>query len=79
MNEYLENIGKRARAAQFKLSVLSTEDKNKGLKAVADKLCEKASDIIEKNKIDVENANACRGMHTVLYKRGIYHVYVRGI
>ena len=58
MNEYLENIGKRARAAQFKLSVLSTEDKNKGLKAVADKLCEKASDIIEKNKIDVENAKA---------------------
>lgn len=58
MNEYLENIGKRARAAQFKLSVISTEDKNKGLKAVADALVSKASDIIEKNAIDVENAKA---------------------
>lgn len=48
--------GKKAKQASFTLAQLSSNDKNKGLKAVADALLENENAIIEANKIDVSNA-----------------------
>lgn len=56
MNEYLDNIGKRARAAQFELNRVSTNEKNRALKAVADALVANSAELISANSIDVKNA-----------------------
>ncbi|MBQ8533818.1 MAG: glutamate-5-semialdehyde dehydrogenase [Clostridia bacterium] len=51
--EILEN----ALAAKPAVSVLSTEQKNRGLECMADALCEHTSDIIAANKTDLDNAS----------------------
>ncbi|GKX30058.1 gamma-glutamyl phosphate reductase [Vallitalea longa] len=55
MNE-LNIKGQKAKKSSFTLAQLSSNDKNKGLKAVADAILLNEKDIIEANKIDVSNA-----------------------
>ena len=52
---YLENIGKRAKAAAKSLSVASSEAKNKALVAISNALKENSEKIINQNKIDLAN------------------------
>ena len=53
MNEYLNEIGKKAQTASKKMAVMSGEDKDKGLMAAADALVEKAEYILSENAKDV--------------------------
>lgn len=48
-------LGVRAKGTKRYLSLISTEDKNKALVAIADALVENQNEIIEANKIDLEN------------------------
>jgi len=52
----LELLGKRAKAASATLNTLDEKVKNDALKAVANKLREKASFLIEENAFDIKNA-----------------------
>ena len=45
----------KAKAAKYKVALLSTEAKNKGILAVADALEKNSADIISANKIDMAN------------------------
>ena len=56
MNDYLKDIGMRARAAAAKMNLAGVADKNRGLAAVSRALNERAEEIIEANRIDVEAA-----------------------
>lgn len=56
LNEYLEGLGKRAKKCQFEMNVLSTEVKNKALIKVAEALIENTDELIEANKIDVDES-----------------------
>jgi glutamate-5-semialdehyde dehydrogenase len=47
-----------AKEASYKLTTVTTETKNKALDAIATALVVKADEIIEANKIDIENARA---------------------
>lgn len=51
----LTEIGKRAKDAAAKLAVISTEDKNRILLAMANALRENCDKILEANAIDIEN------------------------
>lgn len=53
--EYLINLGKKAKEASNLLNNLGQEDKNSGLKKVAELIIEREDGIIEANKIDVAN------------------------
>ncbi|MBQ6530670.1 MAG: glutamate-5-semialdehyde dehydrogenase [Clostridia bacterium] len=55
MNELIEK-GTLARDASYKLVSVSTVTKDNALEAIAKALCDKADEIIEANKIDIENA-----------------------
>ena len=50
--------GKKAKAASFKLAVLSTEEKNNALLKIADSLEKYSSYILEENARDIKNAKA---------------------
>ncbi|MCR5302659.1 MAG: glutamate-5-semialdehyde dehydrogenase [Lachnospiraceae bacterium] len=52
----LNEAGKRAKEAAFLLQSLSEEEKNKGLRAVADALCDNAQTVISENRRDIEKA-----------------------
>jgi len=52
----LEDTGKRAKEASYVLQLLSTEEKNKGLMAIADALVENAEAIISENEKDYKLA-----------------------
>ena len=52
----LELLGKRAKVASATLNTLDEKVKNDALKAVANKLREKASFLIEENAFDIKNA-----------------------
>lgn len=54
--EYLDNLGSLAKEASYYMNTLSTDDKNRGLRAVADALKKNADRIIEANAIDVKKA-----------------------
>lgn len=66
--EYLENIGKRAKAASRKLAKLGQSEKNAALIAAADALVENAGSIISENVKDVQAAKE-RGMKESLIDR----------
>ena len=68
MNEYLVDIGKRARDCQFKMNLLSTEVKNEALVKVADALVANAATLLEANKLDVE-ASRVNGVKESLIDR----------
>ena len=52
----LQNIGELAKQASRKLAILSSDDKNSALEAMAEELIINAGEIISANIIDVENA-----------------------
>ncbi len=53
---YIEEIGKRAKAASYKIAKLSMGEKVEALNAVAKSIVESSKEILEANKIDIENA-----------------------
>lgn len=66
--DYLESLGVRAKRASEVLSRLDPASKNLGLRAAADALKKNAADILEANKIDIENARA-KGVKEALIDR----------
>ncbi|MDO5291829.1 MAG: glutamate-5-semialdehyde dehydrogenase [bacterium] len=54
--EYLVELGKKAKAASTKMNVLSQQQKNDGLKAVAQALVANKDRILKANEVDVKNA-----------------------
>ena len=64
----VELIGKRAKAASKKTAVLTTVERNNALRSVGDALIKHSDEIIEANKIDIENARA-NGMKPALLDR----------
>ncbi len=54
----VSELGKRAKATQAFLSMATTDDKNKALRAIAVSLIENQDKIIAANKIDLENGKA---------------------
>lgn len=64
----LEEIGKRAAAAKFEMQTLSTEKKDKALRAIAKALQERGSEILESNAKDLKIAEE-NGMNSGLLDR----------
>ena len=64
----IELIGNRAKAASKKTAVLTTVERNNALRSVGDALIKHSDEIIEANKIDIENARA-NGMKPALLDR----------
>lgn len=65
---YLEELGKKAATAKYEVQVLTTEEKNNALKAVADALISNTDFIIKENAIDLKNGEE-NGMHPGLIDR----------
>lgn len=55
IHEIMEDMGKKAKIAERSLAIASEELKNKALTGIADALVTYAKDIVEANKIDLEN------------------------
>ena len=53
MNEYLETLGKKAKAASREVAKMSVNDKNRGLLTISKELVDKSQDILEENEKDV--------------------------
>lgn len=53
--ESVRDICSKAKACKYSLAKMSTDDKNRGLKAVAKALVNNAADIISANEIDMKN------------------------
>ena len=51
----VKELGIKARKTQTFLSTVTTEDKNRALLNIADKLCERSDEIIKANAVDLEN------------------------
>lgn len=64
----LTTMGQKAVAAKYSLQVLNTEEKNRALMATAAKLIEKQDDILNANRVDIENGEK-NGMHQGLLDR----------
>lgn len=56
MENYMEILGKRAKAASRESARLGTEDKNRGLLAVAEELCAQSAYLLEENEKDLRAA-----------------------
>ena len=68
MNEYIETLGKNAKTAAPFLVQCDTQTKNNALSEIARRLNENAKELIEANKLDVENARK-NGMSEALIDR----------
>ena len=66
--DYLESLGKRAKAASVKLNVLDATKKNLGLRAAARALVRESEAIINANRLDLDEAVA-NGMSDALLDR----------
>ncbi|MXP54651.1 glutamate-5-semialdehyde dehydrogenase [Pantoea sp. Seng] len=64
----LEEMGKAARAASYKLAELSTEQKNQVLLTIADRLEAESADILAANELDLADARQ-NGMSAALLDR----------
>lgn len=64
----LEQMGQKAVKAKYEIQLLKTEEKNKALRVVAQKLLERKDFIIEKNALDIQ-AGKEKGMHSGLLDR----------
>ena len=64
----LTEIGKRVKKASVKLAVLSTEDKNRILKAIAKAIRENCDKIVKANELDLDNGRK-NGMSEALLDR----------
>jgi glutamate-5-semialdehyde dehydrogenase len=58
MENYMEILGKRAKDASRKSAKLGTDEKNKGLLAVADALCRQCEYLLAENEKDIKQAEA---------------------
>lgn len=77
--EYLNSIGKRAKAASFIMNGLGVADKNRGLQAVSKALLAREAEIMEANAKDVENAMA-NGVKSALVDRlRLNHARIAGM
>ncbi len=65
---YLTELGKKAAKAKYEVQILSTEEKNKALKEVADALVANTDFILKQNAIDLKNGEE-NGMHPGLIDR----------
>ena len=65
---YLTELGKKAAKAKYEVQILSTEEKNKALKAVAEALVANTEYILKQNAIDLKNGEE-NGMHPGLIDR----------
>ena len=72
---YLEELGKKAAAAKYEMQVLTTEEKNNALKAVADALIANTDFIIKENAIDLKNGEE-NGMHAEVPPTSLQYVPV---
>ena len=68
MNEYIETLGKKAKAAAPVLAVCDTDKKNAVLSEIAKRLGESVEAITEANKSDIENARK-NGMSEAMIDR----------
>ena len=68
MNSELIALGSRAKKAAASLAVVSTAQKNRALLSIADLLEQKSGQILENNRIDIENAGA-NGIAEVMIDR----------
>ncbi|TCK98233.1 glutamate-5-semialdehyde dehydrogenase [Natranaerovirga hydrolytica] len=68
MSNELITKGKQAKSVSRKLSLLSSQQKNDGLTAVAEALVERENEILEANKKDLKNAKE-KGITGALYDR----------
>ena len=68
MSEYLNAIGARAKAAASQMNRLGVADKNRGLAAVSEALKQRAKEIVEANRLDVEQAKE-KGVKSSLIDR----------
>ena len=68
LNEYIETLGKNAKTAAPFLVQCGTQTKNNALSEIARRLNQNAKEIIEANKLDVENARK-NGMSEALIDR----------
>lgn len=58
MENYMEILGKRAKDASRESAKLGTDEKNKGLFAVADELCKQSAYLLSENEKDVQAAES---------------------
>lgn len=58
MENYMEILGKRAKDASRASAKLGTDEKNKGLFAVADELCKQSAYLLSENEKDVQEAES---------------------
>ncbi len=65
---YLTELGKKAAAAKYEVQLLTTAEKNKALKAVAEALIANTDNILTQNSIDLKNGEET-GMHPGLIDR----------
>ena len=68
MNEYMETLGKKAKDAAPFLAQCGTQTKNNALSEIARRLNQNTKEIIEANRLDVENARK-NGMSEALIDR----------
>lgn len=57
INQYMQQVGKQARAASRQLAAANTGDKNNALLRIHDKLKEAKADILAANKIDMDKGH----------------------
>ena len=57
INQYMQQVGKQAKAASRQLAAANTGDKNNALLRIHDKLKEAKADILAANKIDMDNGH----------------------
>lgn len=58
MENYMEILGKRAKDTSRESAKLGTDEKNKGLFAVADELCKQSAYLLSENEKDVQEAES---------------------
>ena len=68
MNNYLDSLGRKAKAASFELSIMDTDTKNSALKEVAKALIDHTDELIRANAEDMKKAKAS-GMEEALLDR----------
>ncbi len=76
---YLIGLGKNAKSATRFLNTLSTATKNKALLAMADSLEENSAEIIEANKIDLDNGEKAGLSKTLLERLTLNVARVKGM
>ena len=77
--EDLNLIGKKARAASYKLAAVSTFEKNNALLKIADAILENADYILSENKKDIENAKSNNMSESLIDRLMLNHDRIKSI